>query len=166
MAYWAGPHHAITATLPADSRGWLDITMPTPAQRCDPQAAADFADALDDARAAAEGANLGWLQYRAFDVDMLNGHVASRGAAATIGPEATTFSLADILELHVARAAEGRAILFQQRTFDTLTRLTPWASLPLIHPGTPLQLRHTQCPSCRSHHRSPTRSPQGKSPPA
>lgn len=170
-AHWWGPHHTITATMPIyATRGWLDITMPTPAVHCSSEDLDDFAEALDDARAVVDGADLGWLQYRAFDVDDVDAEL-SRGPACALraGEGLTTFHFAEVAELHLNKAAEGRAILVQQRTFHTLAHPTAWASLPVTLAGTPVELRHTQCPSCRGHHRprpDPTRSPQGKAPPA
>lgn len=170
QAHWSGQHHTITATLPINAtRGWLDITMPTAVHRCEPDDIADFADDLDDARAVAAGATLGWLQYRAFDVEVNDDGEPSRGPACTFDDAEglSTFYLAAIAELHLNKAAEGRPILVQQRTFHTLSHPTAWVSLPVTLPGAPVELQHTRCRSCRGHHRprpDPTRSTGHPSP--
>lgn len=155
QAQWSGEHHTVTAHIPVGPqrrRGRIDFDIRRPMPACRPDDIAPIIGDLSAARTAAAGDQLGWIQYRAFDIGTVDGHV-QRGQPCNLTrwSQQETFFVSDIAELHLNKAALGQSILVQARVFETLRQVTPWTSLPLNLLSKPIDLRHDTCASCRGH---------------
>lgn len=155
QAQWSGEHHTVTAHMtvgPLRRPGRIDVDIHRPMLACSPDDIEPMIDDLSAARTAAGGDQLGWIQYRAFDVDTVDGHIQrGRPCSLTDWSQQETFFISDIAELHLKKAALGQPILVQARVFETLRHVTPWTSLPLSLLSKPIDLRHGNCASCRGH---------------
>lgn len=113
-ATWCATDYQISAN--AES-GRISVAVTEPDKLLDTTTGACLARDVHAATVAANGAGLGWNQYRATRVR---------------GPEVwvQSFRLGDVLRLQREAMARGYEVIVAQRTFTTLGEVSQWVDLP------------------------------------